>query len=308
LGGTKIRETNVVAGESFIHPHWKDLPGLGDKIVEQMNKLTKISKTLPDDQIDLLIHKFYLLFSTIHLPTDGSGRLNGDVNTILQKSVQIALKRNGRTIVPKLISHTGYRMSGAEDWAMTEQTLYRTRLICDVMKLMTDKNFFFRLLGIPNNEHGIDHPKKAEQMLETYKHEFDNELISSGYYKALNIVLCQQIESMFDLSPTSWINHLSKSALHRRRHAYTSDTYIPTAALNPDHVPILDTIVSLHEYEENHQLALLLASQRITSHRLTAHPITRRIIAEVYQGLKRRNHRLARLIVNENPNLPVANG
>lgn len=134
-----MRAVNVSAGDIFIHPNFRDSEDLGNTVVYRLNRFIERCEEFDDEQLRKIILKFYLIFSTLHLPLDGSGRFTGDVDTLIQRAVQKKLKEAGRGFPLQRISISGYRLGSGESWAQREaQMTFRAFLLEDVIRSIAE--------------------------------------------------------------------------------------------------------------------------------------------------------------------------
>ena len=101
-----------------------------------MNLFLQKCDTYPDTDRRRIVYGFYMMFSTLHLPVDGSGRWIGDVDTFMQMCISDRFRDAGRVFEPHLISVNGYRIIHDEEWYITEEMIFRYHLLSNISEEM----------------------------------------------------------------------------------------------------------------------------------------------------------------------------
>ncbi|MCA9385324.1 hypothetical protein KC717_01610 [Candidatus Dojkabacteria bacterium] len=207
-----VRKLNVNNGY-FAHPEVASIKKLAPKAIEKLNEFITSVPSLSDEDIWRGIAKFYLVFWALHIPEDGSGRLSGDLDTLIQKSVQQKLKKVGREFTPKLISENGWRILGTGDERnMNNETKKVEALLVGnfLDDLSPDSKSVINKLRPNLLQNFSGYKCTSKELKEVLEVIMSSELVQKEYYEKLELYVGDMIDYEFEIakldmdSPRAW--------------------------------------------------------------------------------------------------------
>lgn len=243
-----IRMTNV-QNDLFCHAGSGNLEAHASELFEQLNTFVTNSANLTEREVRHQISKYYLLFSALHLPLDGSGRFSGDLDTTIQEAVKIKWEQANKTFTPQLISTNGWRAmeTGDEGNMMRAERQFNRDLIeHELLPRMIKTN----PQVMDNYNYGkfkfSSNPLKAKEQMQTFVKELnDDPKLRALYYSLLDAAL----HEIIPLDPSTEDDHWFKDSIIRtsnsRRNARVSSEYVSSENLPQEWVGKLDSLVAL---------------------------------------------------------------